>query len=182
MSAPNAKNIGGPRQVTCEISNKEHVVVDIDVLRVSHTFSKMCEELGLKEEDEFPGVFPVRDISSHVFRKIVAWCKAHKGLPEPVIEKDAFTQEVKWLELTSYEQRFLRCVPVPALFELITAANYLHIPSLYHCACQAVAALIKGKSPVDVRLILRQRSDLSKEDVKEIVDGNPWLEPEANSE
>ncbi|KAH7701895.1 S-phase kinase-associated protein 1, partial [Aphelenchoides avenae] len=175
MSAPQANNVGGPRHVTCVISKKELVAVDFDDLLCAHTFSEMCETLGLAEHDEFPGVFPVRGVSSRVFKKVVGWCKEHKGLPEPIIEKDAFTQEVKWLDLTPYERQFLE-IPVPALFELITAANLLDIPSLYHGACQAVAALIKGKSPVEVRIILRQRCDLSKDDLQEVFDRNPWLE------
>ncbi|KAH7705484.1 cytosolic glycoprotein FP21 [Aphelenchoides avenae] len=107
------------------------------------------------------------------------------SLSEPVIEKDAVTQEVKWLDLTPYEQQFLN-IPAPALLEIVTAANYLDIPSHYHSACQAIAALIKGKRPGEVRLILRQRNDLVWNDTKEIVHLSPWLdtyyEREANIE
>ncbi|KAH7702447.1 hypothetical protein AAVH_30398 [Aphelenchoides avenae] len=140
MSTPSGNSVGGTRQVTCETSNMELVAVELEVLRCSHAFSKMYDDLGQEERNEFEGVFPVRGISSKVFKKVIAWCKAHKELPEPVIEKDAFTQEVKWLAFTPYERQFLD-VPVPSLLELITAAKLLGIPSLYHCACQAVAAL-----------------------------------------
>ncbi|KAH7702909.1 S-phase kinase-associated protein 1A [Aphelenchoides avenae] len=160
MSAPSANNVGGPRQVTCEISNKEHVVVDIDDLLVSHTFKDMCEKLGLEGHDEYPGVFPVRDISSHVFMTVIAWCKEHKGLPDPVIEKDAVTQVVKWLDLS------------PTHHGRQPARHSVSLPG----HCQAIATLMKGKGPGEVRLILRQRSDLSWDDIKEIFDRNPWLE------
>ncbi|KAH7712993.1 hypothetical protein AAVH_19664 [Aphelenchoides avenae] len=135
MSAPNSNNVGGPRQVTCVTSDKDHIVVDIDVLLVCHTFSKM-------------------DISSEVFKKVIAWCKEHKGLPEPVIEKDAFTQAVKWLALTPYEQQFLeRSGPIAA-----------------------IAALVKGKSTAKVRLILRQHCVLITDDITEIYDQSSFLE------
>ena len=81
MSSTAAPGPMTPRQVTCETSDQQHVTVELEVLRLSPTFDDMYKNLGLEEGDEFPGTFPVKNIKSRVFQKVVDWCKAHKGNP-----------------------------------------------------------------------------------------------------
>ncbi|KAH7725087.1 S-phase kinase-associated protein 1 [Aphelenchoides avenae] len=174
MSSPKVNNADAPRQVTCKTLDNDHILVDLDVLRLSRTFKKMYDDLGLQEHDEFPGVFPVMTVSSCVFRKVIEWCKEHKDAPEPIIEKDPLTQECKWFALTDSEKSFFD-VPMPELLELVMAANFLDIPGLLHCACQSVAAGIKGKSPREVCELLRQNYNLDRSRTKKIRKDNPWL-------
>lgn len=79
MSASNVNNATTPRQVTCETSDGDQVPVDIDVLLISGTFKQMYDDLGLEEHNEFPGVFPVTNVSSPIFKRVVEWCTEHKG-------------------------------------------------------------------------------------------------------
>ncbi|KAH7698001.1 S-phase kinase-associated protein 1A [Aphelenchoides avenae] len=174
MSASNVDNVTGPRQVTCETSDSDQIPVDLDVLRLSRTFKQMCDDLGLEEHDAFPGVFPVKTVSTRTFNKVVEWCKEHKGEPKPVIEKDPLTQECKWFTLTEYDKSFF-AVPMSELLELVMAANYLDIPRIYHYACQSVAAWIKGKHPRKICEVLQQNCDLHYTQIYEILDDNPWL-------
>lgn len=96
------------------------------------------------------------------------------GQADPIVEKDALTQEEKWFEFSEFEQRFLN-MPVPELLELIEAADFLDIRSLYECAHQAIAALIKGKRHVEVRQILQQARDLTADDIDGVFERSPWL-------
>ncbi|KAH7725114.1 Protein SKR-2 [Aphelenchoides avenae] len=64
---------------------------------------------------------------------------------------------------------------MPELLELVMAANFLDIPGLLHCACQSVAAGIKGKSPREVCELLRQNYNLDRSRTKKIRKDNPWL-------
>ncbi|KAH7710797.1 S-phase kinase-associated protein 1 [Aphelenchoides avenae] len=195
MSASNVDNAATPRQVACQTLENTQVPVDLDVLRLSRTFKKMYDDLGLEEHDVFPGVFPVETVSSLIFEKVIDWCKEHKGeftfrnalktyfskkyalernvihldYPEPVIEK-----ECKWFEFTDYDKSFFE-VPIRELLEVIKAANYLDIPRLYHYACQSVAARIKGKSPCGLCELLQQDCDLTRARIETIYADNPWL-------
>ncbi|KAH7718740.1 S-phase kinase-associated protein 1 [Aphelenchoides avenae] len=174
MSVSNVNNAAAPRQVPCETLDSDQVPVDLDVLLLSGTFKKMCDDLGLVEQDVFPGDFPVKTISTRIFNKVVDWCKQHKDDPETVVEKDPLTQECKWFEFTEYDKPFFD-VPVSELLEMIKAANYLYIERLLHYACQAVAACIKGKHPAELCNLLQQDCDLDGDRIQEIYADNPWL-------
>ncbi|KAH7701932.1 S-phase kinase-associated protein SKR-1 protein, partial [Aphelenchoides avenae] len=66
------------RKVTCLTSDNKKIDVDVDVLRLSHTFDTMYRDLGLEESGDFPGDYPVKEIEARVFRKVVEWCTEHK--------------------------------------------------------------------------------------------------------
>ncbi|KAH7710814.1 hypothetical protein AAVH_21906 [Aphelenchoides avenae] len=163
MSASNANNAAVRRQVTCETSDNGQIAVYLDVLRLSRTFKKMYEDLALEEHDEFPGVFPVKTVSTRTFKKVMDWCTQHKvaselflDAPEPVVEKDPLTQECTWFTFTASERRFFD-VPMSALLEL------------------SVAAGIKGKHPRNICELLRQNCDLDGSQIRKTLDNNPWL-------
>ena len=63
----------------CETADKKLILVEVDVLRVSRTFATMYDVLGIEECTAFPGVFPVTIIESHVFVRVINWCREHKG-------------------------------------------------------------------------------------------------------
>ncbi|KAH7718733.1 SKR-1 protein [Aphelenchoides avenae] len=161
------------RKVTCLTSDNEKIEVDVDVLRLSHTFDTMYRDLGLEESGEFPGDYPVKEIEARVFRKVVEWCTEHKGQPDPVIEQDPNTRERKWFTFSDYEKKSFEA-PVEELEELVMAANYLDIKSLYYFGCQSIAALIKGKSPEEIRALVGLEDDLTEEEKAEIRKQNPW--------
>ncbi|KAH7724048.1 hypothetical protein AAVH_08486 [Aphelenchoides avenae] len=54
------------------------------------------------------------------------------------------------------------------LLELLIAANFLGIPSLYQCACQSVAAWVKGKSLDEISKGLRHERDLGQAGIRKI--------------
>ncbi|KAH7717354.1 Protein SKR-1 protein [Aphelenchoides avenae] len=175
MSASNVKNAAAPRQVACKTSDNEAMPVDLDVLLLSGTFKEMYDDLGLAEHDTFPVVFPVENVSSRIFKKVIDWCTEHKDDPERVVEKDPLSRECKWFEFTEYDRSFFD-VPVPELLELVTAADFLDIECLLHYACQSVAARIKGKSPRETCEVLRQDCDVDDAQIRKALDDNPWLE------
>ncbi|KAH7725774.1 SKR-1 protein [Aphelenchoides avenae] len=160
-------------KVTCETSDHEKIDVEIDVLRLSHTFDTMYKDLNIDKEENFPGVFPVANVEARVFKKVIEWCVEHKGQPDPVIEQDPNTRERKWFTFSKYEKKFFD-VPVEELEELVMAANYLDIKSLYYYGCQSIAALIKGKSPDEIRALFGLEDDLTEEEKNEIRKQNPW--------
>ncbi|KAH7710813.1 S-phase kinase-associated protein 1A [Aphelenchoides avenae] len=173
MSASNANNAAVRRQVTCETSDNGQIAVYLDILRLSDTFKKMYEDLGLEEHDDFPGVFPVKTVTSRMFEK-ASKRSFFLDAPEAVIEKDPLTQECKWFTFTESERRFSD-VPMSELLEVVMVANFLDIPRLYHYACQSVAAWIKGKHPRNICQLLRQNCDLDDAQTRKTLGNTPWL-------
>ncbi|KAK2971039.1 hypothetical protein RJ640_030953 [Escallonia rubra] len=54
------------------------------------------------------------------------------------------------------------------------AANYLDIKSLLDLTCQAVADMIKGKNPEEIRKTFNIKNDFSKKEEEEIRRETPW--------
>ncbi|KAH7704782.1 skp1-related [Aphelenchoides avenae] len=180
MSSSAAPIPATPQQVTCETSETQQIAVELEVLRLSHTFDDMFKNLGLEVEGgEFPGTFPVPNIEARVFMKVVDWCKARKGQPDPVVEKDPFTQGSKRFEFTNYDRTFFD-LTASELLELVMAAKYLNIRGLYHYACHAIADLIKGKETLEARLILQQQCDLMRREISYTRSHCPWLDPKVD--
>lgn len=50
----------------------------------------------------------------------------------------------------------------------IQAANYMHIKGLLALACQAVANMIKGKTPEEIRKTFNIKNDLTPEEEEEV--------------
>lgn len=57
---------------------------------------------------------------------------------------------------------------------LFQAASYLNINGLIDLCCQAVADLIKGKSPDEMRMILNIKNDYTPEEEEEVHNENSW--------
>ena len=73
-----------------------------------------------------------------------------------------------------FEEHFLD-VGVPELCELLMAANFLDIKSLYIYACQKGALLMKGKSVEQVRAEWGFPDDLTEEEKDAIRKEHSWI-------
>ena len=62
------------------------------------------------------------------------------------------------------------------LFELILAANYMHIKPLLDLPCASIASMIKGKTPEDIRKTFSIVNDLTPEEEAQIREENKWCE------
>ena len=62
------------------------------------------------------------------------------------------------------------------LFETILAANYMDIKSLLDLSCAKVAALIKGKTPEEIRKTFNIVNDFTPEEEAQVREENKWCE------
>uniref|UniRef100_A0A915E613 Skp1-related protein n=1 Tax=Ditylenchus dipsaci TaxID=166011 RepID=A0A915E613_9BILA len=163
-----------PGQVTVKTQGGELFQVELAVISQSKTFSQMYEDLNLAEGDQFE--FPIPAVTSKVFEKVLQWCTDHVGgVPEPVIQEDPATRERIWFELNDAEKAFYN-VPIEQIVELLLAANYLDIKSLYLYGCQTVASLIKNKTVEEVRELLQLEDDMTEEEKDQIRKDNVWCQ------
>ncbi|KAI6215997.1 Skp1-related protein [Aphelenchoides besseyi] len=157
------------RTVTVITSDQQRFCVPIDIMRQSGVFNQMYERSLFDSSSEFN----VSQVNGRVFERVLEWCRHREGKPEPAIEVDPHTRERRWFNFSEFERNFLK-VPIEELEELVTAANFLDIQSLYLFACQATAALLKNKSPEEIRSLLGLPDDLTEEEKESIRRENVW--------
>ncbi|CAD5218901.1 unnamed protein product [Bursaphelenchus okinawaensis] len=152
-------------------NDQQRFNVPVNVMKQSKVFDTMFTNnfAEFAESREFH----VDRIDGKVFEKVLEWCVEHKGQSDPQIEVDPHTRERKWFSYTEFEKKFLD-QPVEELEQIIMAASYLDISSLYLYSCQAVAAKLKGRTPEEIRALLGLPDDLTEEEKHNIRQKNVW--------
>jgi len=62
------------------------------------------------------------------------------------------------------------------IFELILAAEYMGIKPLLDLTCAAVACMIKGKTPEEIRKTFNITNDFTPEEEAQVREENKWCE------
>uniref|UniRef100_A0A915EBG0 Skp1-related protein n=1 Tax=Ditylenchus dipsaci TaxID=166011 RepID=A0A915EBG0_9BILA len=155
-------------------STSQEVVVttkDGDQLTVDASLLRQCKALGLTEGANQPANLTVNEVSTKIFKKVLEWCDEHKDAIEPVVQNDPVTGLRKWFTLTAYEKSFFD-VPLDDIVELLTAANYLNLNTMYLFGCQSMADLINNESPEEFRQLFDP--DMTEEEKEAIRRENVW--------
>lgn len=95
-------------------------------------------------------------MDGNVLTKVVEWCEHHKDDPDDLQDRDVLPLKGP-TRIAGWDLEFMD-VDLEMLYSIIVAANYLHIPGLLDIGCQAVANMIKGKSPRELRDTFNIRS------------------------
>lgn len=77
-------------------------------------------------------------------------------------------------DLYEWDRKLVDDLTQDALFDLITAANFLDIKGLLEASCQKVADMIAKKTPAQVRRIFNIANDFTAEEEEEIRNESPW--------
>ncbi len=130
--------------------------VPADICRQSVTIQNLCEDLN--ENNEQAVTIPLPNVDGPTLARVIEYC-AHKTSTSG---EDA-AWDAEYVEL-----------PQTALFELVMAANYLDIAPLLDLACRAVAALIRGKTPEEIRKTFNITNDFTPEEEADVRRENGW--------
>jgi S-phase kinase-associated protein 1 len=109
--------------------------------------------------------------------QVLEYCEHHRGEPLPTTDSESRD------EISEWDQRFIATVDQEMLFDIILAANYLDIkplllvprncrhwwhPCLFifdsHVGYKAIANLIKGKTPEEIRKVFNIVNDFTPEE------------------
>jgi len=63
-----------------------------------------------------------------------------------------------------------------SLFETILTANMLDLKPLVNLTSKAVAEMIKGKTPDEIKKVFGVEGDFTQEEKEQVLRDNPWLE------
>merc|ERR1712156_571722 len=161
-----------PTKITIQSSDGDNFKVDLDAAKKSVTIRTMLEDLGVEQnndEDEVKEVLPLPNIDSEVLRKVIDWCEEHKNDPEPEKEeenKDGERKQKQIIKLEGWDEEFMSTINYinekgeSILFDIIIAANYLHIQGLIDITTMEVARKMENKSPEEIRKLFNLENDL----------------------
>lgn len=88
---------------------------------------------------------------------------------------DTSIENEKKIELSEWDQNFVN-VDQQTLFEMILAANYLDVKSMLDITCKAVANMIIGKTPEEIRKTFNIKNDFTPEEEEKILKETQWCD------
>ncbi|KAI4305639.1 hypothetical protein L6164_028995 [Bauhinia variegata] len=112
---------------------------------------------NLLEDIPSEGNIPVPNVSGSILAKVIEYLKQHS---EDNKEEDEG-------RLRAWDTEFVK-VDQKTLIDLMLAADYLNIKGLLNLACQAVADMIQGRNPDEIRRLFNIKSDLTPEEEEEM--------------
>ncbi|KAH0745373.1 hypothetical protein KY285_007030 [Solanum tuberosum] len=77
-------------------------------------------------------------------------------------------------EIKEFDKEFLKDKNYQNMFELVVAANYLHISDLINLLCQTIADRIKNKSVKAIREIFGIINDYTPEEEERVREEHKW--------
>eukprot|EP00040_Diaphanoeca_grandis_P010149 m.51971 g.51971 ORF g.51971 m.51971 type:complete len:178 (+) comp21526_c0_seq1:1511-2044(+) len=156
-------------QVILTSSDNKQVKLPAKHAKMMATIRHMLEDLG-DDDNEEP--IPTPTITHEILVKVAAYCAKHEDDPVDLSEEDEIRLREK--KISGWDQEFVD-VPLKVLFEMILAANFLDFKPMLNLTCKAVAEMIKGKSPDEVKTIFGIEGDFTDEEKARVLEENPWL-------
>ncbi|XP_028806986.1 SKP1-like protein 11 [Neltuma alba] len=156
------------KTITVVSSDGDEFEMTMKAAEQSKLITHMLDEFGVSDK------VPLYNVNSETMAKVMEYCKKHAD-HEAAKEEDggaaigAGGEE----ELKKWDDEFLK-VENGLLFNIILAANYLEIKSLLDSSCQAVADMIKGKTPEQIRQIFNIKNDFTPEEEAKLRSENEW--------
>jgi S-phase kinase-associated protein 1 len=118
--------------------------------------TKMSLAIRKKIESAGPnGVIQLDNITARALSKVMEYCHMHTAPHIVTMEKG--------MDLKTWDERFVKLDP-GTLCELASAAYHLQIKPLVDLTCQAIAQLLKGKTPAEIRRTFNILYDFQPED------------------
>ncbi|KAL3383186.1 hypothetical protein AABB24_002598 [Solanum stoloniferum] len=142
---------------------------DGEVFEVEEAVALESQTIKFLIEDDCAGSdIPISNVTSNILAKVLEYLKLHVEASSKTDDKAAADNDLK-----VFDAEFVK-VDQKTLFDLILAANYLNIKGLLDLTCQAVADMIKGKTPEEIRKTFNIKNDFTPEEEEEVRRENAW--------
>lgn len=147
--------------------SKQKIEMTESVVRMCKTIANMLDDI-----DDTETVIPITNIEMDIFQKVKDYCEYYKDKKIPSTEEEMLEFRIK--PLIDWDKDFVN-VPLSTLFGMIISANYLDINHMLNITCKAVAEMIKGKTPTEIKKVFGVEGDFTEEEKDQILRDNPWL-------
>ncbi|KAF8075475.1 hypothetical protein N665_1091s0004 [Sinapis alba] len=145
------------KMIVLKSSDGESFVVEEAVARQSTIISFLVEEFPNQE-------LPFTNMTSDILGKVMEYCKKHV-----VEDDDGGGASSSSDDLKKWDEKFVVEIDQPTLMDLLMAANYLHIQSLFDVTCQKVADMIAAcNDEKEIRATFNIENDFTEEEVEAI--------------
>jgi S-phase kinase-associated protein 1 len=151
------------KKIILKSNDGEIFEVEQAVAMKSQMIKYVIEDRGSDDTIPIPGV------TSAILAKVLEYCKKHVASAE-----DGTSDHD---DLKKWDAEFLLEVDQATLYDLIEAANYLDIKSLLDLTCQAIADMMVGKTPEEIRKTFDIVNDFTPEQEEEVRRENAWAFP-----
>lgn len=118
---------------------------------------------------------PLLEVETEVLRKIIEFATLQVESPLPPIEKPLVSSDITKVVPERFAA-FVDGMEQDLLFRVIKAADKLIIKPLLELACAKAAAVIRGKTPEQIRRMYSIRNDFTPEEEAQIIEENTWAE------
>ena len=127
-----------------------------EVAKKFGTIRDVMEDIGIEEP------IPL-NLSNNSLSKVIQFAEYH--LEHPIVDG----------EISEWDKQFFN-VDQSIIFDLILLSNYLDYNDLLGMSCEAIASMIRGKSPAEIRKVFNIEDDFTEEEHQKIRQENEWLE------
>ena len=146
-----------------------------DVPLVIGTMSELVKTMIDEDQDEEEAQeIPLPNVKSAILSKVIEFLNHFKVEAMTEIEKPLKSSNMS--EVVQEWYSAFVSVEQEVLFELILAANYMDIKPLLDLTCAAVASMIKGKTPEEIRKTFNIVNDFTPEEEAQVREENKWCE------
>ena len=158
--------------VKLKSQSDELVSVDVEVAKMSNLLGNMLSDNAADMDEPIP----VPNVKTAILQKVMDYCKHHKeNRSTDEISKPLRSNNLLECGVSEWDNNFIS-MEQEQLFEVILAANYLDIKTLLDLACAKVAAMIKGKTPEEIRSQFGIVNDFTPEEEAQIMEENKCFE------
>lgn len=128
--------------------------MDRKIALISSLIKTAVESDPEAKEVAIPGV------TGNILELVISYMKHHKGTEPALIDKPLRSKVMKDVCKDPFDATYIDEIGEDRqqLYDLILAANYMHVNSLLHLGCAKVASLIKGQPVEKIKDILAQGS------------------------
>lgn len=135
---------------------------DNDEFEVEESVAIQSETIKNMVEDDY-SLIPLPNVDTETLIEIIKYMKKHGEMT------DSNEEEVK-----EFDKNFVKNKSYKILFQLILAANYLHISKLMDLLSQTIADRIKNKSCDAIRKIFNITNDYTPEEEEKVREEHKW--------
>lgn len=144
--------------IKLQSSEGEIFVANLRAAKRMLVIKNMLNVLGI-EGDTQDTIVPIYAVDSKTLKLIVDFCHRHIDDRELTSgEKGPFPF------IFDIDHEIVRELSVSEIFALIRAIEYLEVPDFQEVACRAVANLIIGKTPEEIRRVFNIKNDFTPEE------------------
>jgi len=152
-------------------SEGDRFVVPVKIAIVSGTVKDIIKE---DDDDDDEEEIDLQNVSTATLVKVIDFMNLYDREKMNDIEKPLRSDKMEEVVQVVYSEFVV--IDQEKLFDLILAANYMHIQPLLDLTCAKVASMIKGKSPEEIRATFNIINDFTPEEEDKIREDNRWVE------